>query len=96
MYIDVLSHGGFFGRVFTLRGIIARFDGAAMVGEYGGFGAGESVGWAFDEFGAKDLGSASEQLFTVSLLLQTRAISITHPDFDKFPKCYLESPLAAA
>ena len=33
-----------------------------MVGKYRSFSAGEGVRWAFDEFGAKDLSCASEQL----------------------------------
>ena len=72
MYVDILAHGGFFGRVFTLRGIVARFDGAAMVGKYGGFGTGEGVGWALDEFGAKDLGGTGEQLFAGQSLASHR------------------------
>jgi hypothetical protein len=67
-----------------------------MVGEDGGFGAGEGVGWAFDEFSAKDLSGASEQLFASQSYCNEQVLSClystTHPDFDNFPKCYLESP----
>jgi hypothetical protein len=60
MHVDVFAHGGFFGGVFALGGVIAGFNGTAMVCVYCYFGAGERVSRALDELGAKYLASAAE------------------------------------
>jgi hypothetical protein len=68
--IKIFDHGGFFGRVFALRRIVACFNGATIVGEDGSFGACKGVGWAFDEFGTKDLSGSGEKLFHQSTTMQ--------------------------